>query len=178
MKNIDVWLEHMQAEFNTQDLDEVLRTMAAAPYVNHVPTMTGGSGRAALRNFYRDHFIGQWPVDTKLVSLSRTMDAERIVDEMIITFTHDRMMDSILPGVEPTFRRIEVPTVVIVTFDNGKVAREHVYWDQASVMVQAGLIEAACLPCAGIEVSSKLQNPALPSNTLIRQRQHQTKRTD
>jgi carboxymethylenebutenolidase len=176
MKNVDIWAAHMQAEFNTLDLDEVLRTMTSTPYVNHVPTMTGGSGRSEVRDFYRDHFIGQWPTDTTIVPVSRTIDAERIVDEMIVTFTHDQIIDSILPGVEPTFRRIEVPTVIIVTFDNGKVASEHIYWDQASVMVQAGLLDATFLPCAGIEVSSKLKNPALPSNTLIPAREHQEKR--
>ena len=168
VNNADTWAEHMRSEFETLDVEQALQTMTPEPYVNHVPTMTGGFGAAELRPFYRDHFIGQWPSDTMITPISRTVGDDQIVDEMLIAFTHDRVIDCILPGVAPTGRKIEVPTVAIVRFENGKVAREHIYWDQASVLVQAGLIDPEGLPLAGAEVAAKLKNPTLPSNTLIR----------
>ena len=169
-QNAEIWGEHLQSEFETLDVEQALRTMTAEPYVNHVPTMTGGFGVAELKPFYRDHFIGQWPSDTTITSISRTVGDDQIVDEMLITFTHDRVIDCLLPGVAPTGRKIEVPTVVIVRFEGGKVAREHIYWDQASVLVQAGLIDPEGLPIAGAEVAAKVKDPTLPSNMLIRTR--------
>jgi carboxymethylenebutenolidase len=167
VNNAEAWAEHLRSEFETLDVEQAIRTMAPEPYVNHVPTMTGGFGVAALRRFYRDHFIGQWPSDTTITPISRTAGDDQIVDEMVITFTHDRIIDCILPGVAPTGRKIEVPSVVIVRFEGGKVAREHIYWDQGSVLVQAGLIDPEGLPLAGAEVAAKLNDPTLPSNTLI-----------
>ena len=132
--------------------------------------MTGGFGAEELRPFYRDHFIGQWPSDITITPISRTADDSQIVDEMLITFTHDRVIDCILPGVAPTGRKIEIPAVAIIRFEGGKVAREHLCWDQGSVLVQAGLIDPEGLPLAGAEVAAKLKDPTLPSNTLIRTR--------
>lgn len=172
VSNAASWAEHMRSEFETHDVERTLQTMTPEPYVNHVPTMTGGFGAAELKRFYRDHFIGQWPSDTTIMPISRTVGNDQIVDETLITFTHDRVIDCILPGVAPTGRKIEVPTVVIVRFEGGKVAREHIYWDQGSVLVQAGLIDPEGLPLAGAEVAAKLKDPTLPSNTLIRSRTH------
>ena len=169
-KNAESWAEHMRSEFVTMDVEQALQTMTAEPCVNHVPTMTGGFGAAAVRQFYRDHFIGQWPSDTTITSISRTTGDDQIVDEMLITFTHDRVIDCILPGVAPTGRKIEIPAVAIVRFKGGKVAREHLYWDQGSVLVQAGLIDPKGIPLAGAEIAAKLKDPTLPSNTLIRTR--------
>ena len=132
--------------------------------------MTGGFGAAELTRFYDDHFIGQWPSDTTITPISRTAGDDQIVDEMLIAFTHDRVIDCILPGVAPTGRKIEDPAVAIVRFEGGKVAREHLYWDQGSVLVQAGLINPEGLPLAGAEAAAKLKDPTLPSNTLIRTR--------
>ena len=103
-----------------------------------------------------------------MVPVSRTIGADRLVDEMILRFTHSLRMDWLLPGLAPTGRRVEVPMVVIVHFREGKVAHEHVYWDQASVLVQLGLLDPAGLPVAGAEAAHKLLNPNLPSNELIR----------
>ena len=166
--NAETWAEHQQSEFETLDVERALGTMVAEAYVNHVPTMTGGSGATELRRFYRDHFIGQWPIDTTIMPISRTSDDNQIVDEILICFTHDRIVDCILPGVAPTGRKIEVPTVVVARFENGKLACEHIYWDQASVLVQAGLIDPVGLPVAGAEIAAKLKDPRLPSNTLIK----------
>jgi carboxymethylenebutenolidase len=174
LSNAASWAEHMRAEFEILDVEATLRTMTAEPCINLVPTMIGGVGAAEVRRFYRDHFIGQWPPDLTITPISRTTGDDQIVDEMLIAFTHDRVIDCILPGVAPTGRRIQIPTVAIVRFEGGKVAREHLYWDQGSVLVQAGLIDPEGLPLAGAEVAAKLKDPSLPSNRLLTTRAQAT----
>lgn len=160
---------HVHAEFVDMDVDATMATMTERPYVNHVPVMTGGVGRDAVRRFYADHFVGHWPADTQVRPVSRTAGQGRVVDELMISFTHDRVMDAILPGVPPTGRRVELPFVVVMGIEGGKVAYEHIYWDQASMLVQVGLLDPAGLPVAGVDEARKLLDPAgLPSNTLMR----------
>ena len=108
------------------------------------------------------------PADTEIVPISRTIGTERLVDEMIFRFTHTIEMDWMLPGVAPTGKRVECALVVIVHFRDGKLAHEHIYWDQASVLVQLGLLDASRLPVAGSETARKLLDPGVPSNELIR----------
>jgi carboxymethylenebutenolidase len=129
--------------------------------------MTGGFGHDAVRAFYAAHFIGHNPADTALDLVSRTVGTDRLVDEMVFRFTHDRPVDWMLPGVPPTGRRVEVPLVAIISFRDGKVASEHIYWDQASVLVQVGLLDPHGLPVAGAETAAKLLDPRLPSNALL-----------
>jgi carboxymethylenebutenolidase len=167
----DLWEEHLGEEFRTRDTDATVDTMVADAYVNHIPVMTGGVGRAQLREFYSRHFIPKMPPDTEIVPISRTVGTERLVDEMIFRFTHTIEMDWMLPGVAPTGKRVECGLVVIVHFRDGKLANEHIYWDQASVLVQIGLLDAATLPVAGGESARKLADPSLPSNDLIRRAQ-------
>ena len=164
-----LWEEHCRYEFETRDLDATMATMVEEPYVNHVPTMTGGVGHDALRRFYRDHFIGRNPPDTELVPVSRTVGADSLVDEMIFRFTHTSEVDWMLPGIPPTGRRVEIPLVAIVQFRGGKLVHEHIYWDQASVLVQVGLLDPAGLPVAGIETARKVLDKTLPSNALMRE---------
>ncbi len=164
-----LWEEHCRCEFETRDLDATMATMVEEPYVNHVPTMTGGVGHDQLRRFYRDHFIGRNPADTELVPVSRTVGTDSLVDEMIFRFTHTSEVDWMLPGVPPTGRRVEVPLVAIVQFRDGKLVHEHIYWDQASVLVQVGLLDPAGLPVAGIETARKVLDKTLPSNALMRE---------
>jgi carboxymethylenebutenolidase len=147
---------HVQAEFDDLDLEATMATMTDDPYVHHVPTITGGSGTDGVRDFYDRHFIGQWPDDTHTRRISRTLGDDRVVDELLITFTHDRVLDIMLPGIPPTGRPIAVPVVVVVGFEHGKVAYEHIYWDQATVLVQAGLLDATRLPVAGAEQAEAL----------------------
>ena len=163
----DLWEEHLRHEFATQDTQATLDTMVPDAYVNHIPVLTGGVGHKQLREFYSKHFIPKMPPDTEIVPVSRTIGAERLVDEMIFRFTHTIEMDWMLPGIAPTGRRVECPLVVIVHFRDGKLANEHIYWDQASVLVQLGLLDAANLPVAGVESARKLADPRLPSNQLI-----------
>lgn len=161
------WDDHVKYEFATRNTDDTLETMIADAYVNHVPVMTGGVGHDELREFYSQRFIPQMPPDTSMTPVSRTIGVDRIVDEMVFEFTHTSKMDWMLPGVEPTGKHVRVALVVIVHFRDGKLAHEHIYWDQASVLAQLGLIDAANLPVAGVESAEKVLNPKLPSNTLM-----------
>ena len=163
----DLWEEHLRDEFTTQDTKDTLETMVPDAYVNHIPVLTGGVGHEQLREFYSRHFIPRMPPDTDIVPISRTIGAERLVDEMIFRFTHTIEMDWMLPGIAPTGKRVECPLVVIVHFRDGKLSNEHIYWDQASVLVQLGLLDASDLPVAGLETARKLADPSLRSNHLI-----------
>jgi carboxymethylenebutenolidase len=161
------WDDHVKFEFATRNTDHTLETMVADSYVNHVPVMTGGVGHEELRGFYSKRFIPQMPPDTAMTPVSRTIGVDRIVDEMVFEFTHTSKMDWMLPGVEPTGEHVKVALVVIVHFRDGKLAHEHIYWDQASVLAQLGLIDAQKLPVAGVESAEKVLNPRLPSNQLM-----------
>jgi len=161
------WDDHVKYEFATRNTDDTLETMVSDAYVNHVPVMTGGVGHDELREFYSKHFIPQMPPDTSMTPVSRTIGVDRIVDEMVFEFTHTSKMDWMLPGVEPTGKHVRVALVVIVHFRNGKLAHEHIYWDQASVLAQLGLLNSVKLPVAGVESAEKILNPGLPSNTLM-----------
>src|SRR6266478_1538991 len=163
-----LWEVHTTCEFGTRDVAATMRTMVADPYVNHIPVMTGGVGQRELARFYASHFIPKLPADTRLVPISRTVGADRVVDEMLFCFTHDVEIDFMLPGVPPTGRYVEVPTVAIVNFRGDKLYHEHIYWDQASVLVQIGLIDPKGLPVAGVETAKKLLDETEPSNTLMR----------
>ena len=146
-----LWEEHVRHEFSTRHTENTLATMVEEAYVNHIPVLTGGAGRDELREFYSKRFIPQMPPDTEMTPVSRTIGEDQLVDEMVFKFTHTIRMDWILPGIAPTGTRVEVPLVAIVRFKNGKVAHEHIYWDQASVLVQVGLLDPAKLPVVGIE---------------------------
>ena len=162
-----LWEEHVQYEFSTRNTDDTLATMVEDAYVNHIPVLTGGVGKDELREFYSKRFIPQMPPDTEMTPVSRTIGEDQLVDEMVFKFTHSIRMDWMLPGVAPTGKRVEIPLVAIVRFREGKLAHEHIYWDQASVLVQIGLIEADKLPVAGVESARKVLNPALPANALM-----------
>jgi len=155
-----LWEEHTRHEFATRDTEATLATMVDDAYVNHVPVMTGGTGKDELRRFYGTDFIPQMPLDTTLTPVSRTVGTDQIVDEMIFGFTHTVEMPWMLPGVLPTGKRVEIGLVAIVRFREGKVAHEHIYWDQASVLKQIGLLENTGLPIFGVESTRKIMGPA------------------
>src|SRR5256885_14178387 len=163
-----LWEEHVRREFATHNAEETLATMVEDAYVNHIPVLTGGVGKDELREFYSKRFIPQMPPDTEMTAISRTIGNDQLVDEMVFTFTHTIRMDWMLPGIAPTGKRVEVPLVAIVRFREGKLAHEHIYWDQASVLVQLGLLDSATLPVAGIESARKVLDPSLPANELMR----------
>lgn len=162
-----LWDAHTALEFGERDVEATMGTMVASPYVNHIPTMTGGVGYEALARFYRDHFIFSNPPDTSLTPVSRTVGVDRVVDEMVFACTHTCEIPWMLPGVPPTGRKIEVPLVAIVNFRGEKLYHEHIYWDQASVLTQIGWLDSVGLPVAGVETAKKLLDESLPSNDLI-----------
>src|SRR5438046_4846696 len=163
-----LWEEHVRHEFATHKPEDTLATMVEDAYVNHIPVLTGGVGRDELREFYSKRFIPQMPPDTEMTPISRTIGKDQLVDEMVFKFTHTIAMDWMLPGIRPTGKRVEVPLVAIVRFRDGKLAHEHIYWDQASVMVQSGLLDPARLPVVGIESAKKVLDPSLPANELMK----------
>jgi len=156
----DLWEEHTAHEFATRDTEATLATMVEDAYVNHIPVLAGGFGKEALREFYSRDFIPCMPPDTKLTPISRTVGENQLVDEMIFSFTHTQEMPWMLPGVPPTNRHVEIPLVAIVRFREGKLAHEHIYWDQASVLKQIGLITDPALPVFGVETARKVAAPA------------------
>ncbi len=133
-----------------------MTTMTTDPYVHHVPTVTGGMGYNGVYNFYKNHFIGKMPKDMKITNISRTIGNDQVVNELIISFTHDKEIEYMLPGIEPTGKYVEIPHVVVMKFENNKIAHEHIYWDQASVLVQIGLLKPEKMPVTGREQSKKL----------------------
>jgi len=163
-----LWEEHVRHEFSTRHTEHTLATMVEEAYVNHIPVLTGGVGRDELREFYSKRFIPHMPPDTEMIPVSRTIGNDQLVDEMVFKFTHTIRMDWMLPGVAPTGKRVEVPLVAIVRFRDGKLAHEHIYWDQASVLVQIGLLDPDKLPVVGIESANKVLDPSLPANELMK----------
>ena len=164
----ELWEEHVRYEFSTRNTEDTIATMVEDAYVNHIPVLTGGSGKDELREFYSKRFIPKMPPDTEMTPVSRTIGEDQIVDEMVFKFTHTIPMDWILPGISPTGKRVEIPLVAIVRVRGGKLAHEHIYWDQASVLVQIGLLDPAKLPVVGIESAKKVLDPSLPANQLMR----------
>lgn len=164
---VALWEQHMRDEFDLRDVDKTMETMVDQPYNTHVPVMTGGVDGDSVREFYTRWFIPQNPPDTEITLVSRTIGDNQLVDELIQKFTHTIQMDWMMPGIPPTGKRVELPVVVIVGFRDGKIAYERIYWDQASVLAQIGLLDASSLPVVGSESARKVLDPSLPSNTLI-----------
>ena len=159
---VDLFQRHVQAEL-AGDLDTTMATMVDSPHLNHVPTMMGGVGREGVHAFYRNHLVGKFfPPDVKMITVSRTVGDDRIVEELVISFTHTTEIDWMLPRVKPTGRPVEVAFVVIVGVKDGRVSHEHIYWDQASVLVQIGLLDPQGLPVAGADSARKVLDPLLP----------------
>lgn len=134
-----VWADHLAAEFTTRDVQAALATMVEDASVDHVPVHTGGLGKGELLPFYRDNFIPSWPEDLKMELMNRVIGEDQLADEIRLAFTHSRRMDWFIPGVEATHKPITIDMVVIVQFRGGKIARERIYWDQATVWRQLGL---------------------------------------
>ena len=163
----DVWNEHLRAEFNAHSADETVATMVAEPLINEVPVLIGGNGKEEVYQFYAKYFLPQIPPDVEIVPVSRTIGQGRLVDEIVVRFTHTILMDWMLPGIPPTGNRVEVAIVVVVQFDGDKMVHEHLFWDQASVLVQLGLLEPGGLPVVGAEGARSLLDRNIRLNALI-----------
>lgn len=165
-----LWDEHTHYEFIDRNVQSTMNTMVQEPYVNHIPTLTGGIGRAALTDFYTHHFIFSNPDDTELELISRTVGVDRVVDEFIYKFTHDRTPDWLFPGIPPTFRKVEIPMMAVVCFRGDRLYHEHISWDQASALRQIGVLGErgrvrvqgedweVVLPVAGTETVCKMRD--------------------
>ncbi len=163
------WEEHMRCEFELKDADATMATMAPHPFLNHIPTMTGGYGYEQVYQFYKHSFIPSIPADAIVTSVSRTIGEHQLVDELILTFTHEREMPFMLPGIPATYKKVELPHIVIVYFDHDmKVRGEHIYWDQATLLAQIGLLDVNQYPVTGAEQARKVLDESLPSNLLMK----------
>ncbi|KAL2156777.1 hypothetical protein VTH82DRAFT_1523 [Thermothelomyces myriococcoides] len=184
-----IWDEHTRYEFADRSVEKTVATMVDQPYVNHVPTMIGGVGRANVTKFYRDHFIFSNPKDANLELVSRTVGVDRIVDEFLVKCTHDRVIDWLIPGVPPTFKPLSIPFTSIVNIRGDRLYHEHISWDQGTVLRQLGLLPEYLpfpytlpdgkrprngnrleyrVPVAGSETAKKLvEESAVPSNEMI-----------
>jgi carboxymethylenebutenolidase len=170
---LDVWQTHVLAEFVTKNVQDALDTMTEDAYVNHVPLLLGGLGKDGVRAFYAKSFVAQMPPDLESSLIARTIGEDRIVEESVFRFTHSLVMDWLLPGVPPTGKRIEVAVVGIIQFRDGKIAHEHLSWDQASVLVQLGMLDEHTLPVAGVASARRRLDPSVAMNEL-RRRAHGT----
>jgi carboxymethylenebutenolidase len=163
---VALFQRHVEAEL-AGDLETTMATMTDDPHLNHVPTMAGGVGRDGVRAFYRDHLVGKFfPPDVKMINVSRTVGHDQLVEELAISFTHTTPMDWLLPGVMPTGKPVEMAVAVIVGFQDGKISHEHIYWDQAGVLAQVGLLDPDGLPVSGAESARKVADPKLPSRSM------------
>jgi carboxymethylenebutenolidase len=163
---IELFHKHVGAEL-AGDLETTMNTMTEDPHLHNVPTMIGGVGREGVHAFYRDHLVGKFfPPDVQMTNVSTTVGCDQVVDELIISFTHTTPIDWMLPGVPPTGKHVEMAVVVIVGFKDGKISHEHIYWDQAGVLVQIGLLNPAGLPVSGAESARKVLDPKLPSRQM------------
>jgi carboxymethylenebutenolidase len=150
-----VFNKHIKCEFEEKDVDATMKTMIKEPYVHHIPVLTGGVGYKGVYNFYKANFVGKMPADTNFISVSRTVGKDQVVDELILSFTHDIEIPAMVPAITPTGKYVEIPLVVVMKFKGNKIAHEHIYWDQASLLAQIGLLDNKELPIIGIDQSKK-----------------------
>jgi carboxymethylenebutenolidase len=137
----ELWAEHLAGEFSTKDVEATLSTMVEDASVNHMPVNTGGRGKDQLRVFYRDDFIPSWPDDLVMKPVNRIVGDSQLADELHLTFTHSKQMDWFLPNVPPTNKKVDIDLVVVVQFRGDKLSCERIYWDQATVLRQVGLLK-------------------------------------
>jgi carboxymethylenebutenolidase len=163
---LDLFQKHVKAEL-AGDLETTMETMTECPHLTNVPLITGGVGRKGVRDFYANHLVGKFfPPDVEMISVSQTIGDDQIVDELVIRFTHTQVIEWMLPGLVPTGRKVEMAVAVIVKVENGKIAHEHIYWDQASVLAQLGLLDPKGLPIAGADGARKILDPNLPCRVI------------
>jgi carboxymethylenebutenolidase len=163
-----LWDKHLESEFAHKSPEEALETMTENPRVTIVPSMIGGKGTEELRNFYARHFLNQIPPDMEVTSVSRTIGQGRVVDELVLKFTHTVQMDWVLPGIPPTGRRIEFAMAVVVYTEGDRISAENLYWDSATILKQAGLITDPKLPILGAEHARNMLSHTAPLNELLR----------
>ena len=153
---LDLLDKHIAAEMRG-DMETTMSTMTGEPHLLNVPNMIGGDGYEGVKKFYSNHLVGKFfPPDVKFDTISVTIGRTRIVEEIVISFTHTVEIEWMIPNIAPTNRRVEVAFVVVAGIENLKLTHAHVYWDQASVLVQLGLLDPTGLPVTGAESARKL----------------------
>lgn len=162
-----LWGSHLAYEFDPSQKStaKTMATMIEEPVVNHVPTMIGGHGQTDLAEFYENHFIFTNP-PVHLTPVKRTVQITKnkasLVDEMVVRLNHTVIIDWLLPDTAPTGHKIAIPLVASVDFlrvkKEWKISRERIYWDQASVLKQVGLLKAK-LPITGAEQCDDFTTP-------------------
>jgi carboxymethylenebutenolidase len=155
-KLLEVWQQHTYSEFVMRDAAGALKTMSENPYVLMVPIAVGGQGRDGVFDYYSSQFLAQLPADLAAAPISQIIAADTIVEEAVFSFTHDQVMDWMIPGVPTTGKRVEVAVTGVVKFENGLIASEHLYWDHASVLAQLGMIDRSKVPVQGAESARTL----------------------
>lgn len=163
-----LWELHLESEFTHKSPEAALGTMSDDPRVTIVPILVGGQGRDEMHTFYAKHFLNQLPPDLEVVPVSRTIGEARVIDELVLRFTHSLQMDWVLPGVPATGKWIEFAMVVVVHIENGRISSENLYWDNATILRQAGLLDASGLPIVGAESARQMLDPSGPLNEFIR----------
>jgi carboxymethylenebutenolidase len=131
-----LWDEHVAALLERHDVEAAMRTMTTTPSVRHMPTMTGADGRTELERFYREALLPHLPAEFGFTRRSRTVDRFHLVDELTVSFVHDRELAWLIPGIGPTGRRASVAAIVVVEFDRGAIASQRTLWDGASLATQ------------------------------------------
>jgi carboxymethylenebutenolidase len=158
---VELWERHTAYEFALKDANLAVSTMVDDAIVMHLPTMSGGFGKENLRHYYADVFIPGIPADTTSELIARSVGDSLLVDEFIMRMTHDQDIPFLLPGLAPTDKTVEVPTVVIVKFRGDLMESERLYWDQATLLSQLGLIDRS-LPFADVtEIGGFLRDKVL-----------------
>lgn len=185
-----IWEEHCHYEFVDRSTEHTMSTMVQSPYVNHVPTLTGGVGREPLSSFYRSHFIFSNASDTELELVSRSVAIDRVIDEFIVKCTHNLEIDWLIPGIPPTGKKLQIPFTAVVNIRGDRLFHEHISWDQGTVLRQLGLLPEYLpfpypmpdgrtpapgkrfeyrLPVAGVETADKMRDRnAVPSNEMLK----------
>ena len=158
---VELWERHMAYEFALKDANLAVSTMVDDATVMHLPTMSGGIGTENLRHYYADVFIPGIPADTTTELIARSVGDSLLVDEFIMRMTHDQDIPFLLPGLAPTHKTVEAPTVVIVKFRGDLMESERLYWDQAAVLGQLGLIDPSLPFADATEIAGFLRDKVL-----------------
>ncbi|KAK7182604.1 uncharacterized protein CC84DRAFT_1096447 [Paraphaeosphaeria sporulosa] len=167
-----VWEENEDQKYHKRSAKKIMETYTTepTPTVNYTATLTGGQGHEEIFRFYNEYFMADKLPIFHLRLISRTIGADRIVDELYVQFKHTIDMPWVLPSVKPTGRKVEIVVVSIVGMRGGKVWSERIYWDQASVLFQVGLLDPdqvpeearkqglEMLPVAGSEAARKIMD--------------------
>jgi carboxymethylenebutenolidase len=156
---LTAWQQHTYAEFALKDPDAAVAVMTEDPHLFLIPSGTGGVGRAAVYKFYAEQMLPHLPPDLELQPLSQVFGPDRIVEEFVVRFTHTLRMDWLLSGLAATNRKVEFAFVGIIGFLGSKVGSEHLYWDQATVLSQLGILDH---PTAAAGLGSVAQLLKLP----------------